>query len=224
MRASFYFTHCIDSGAAPAVLSSTQICRGWSGFCRVQTRHLRSRDNSLPLWSCRATLLLKGRLESHMLLLQYMRPMELTGRAESSNERCRAVSDACAGAKFDFISYMQDSMEDDYGRLVGLGLPMWLFLIFFVLLSSVWGALPQKQWLLLLTCSNRTAHAIAVAFTHLTRLLLPGGLTHGEALPTRPADQSPSCAAGSPITSSVTVLPADAPDCRQQWRALQLLC
>jgi len=45
-----------------------------------------------------------------------------------------------AGAKFDFISYMRDSMEDDYGRLVGLGLPMWLFLIFFVLLSSVWGA------------------------------------------------------------------------------------
>ena len=45
-----------------------------------------------------------------------------------------------AGAKFDFISYMRDSMEDDYGKLVGLGLPMWLFLIFFVLLSSVWGA------------------------------------------------------------------------------------
>ena len=34
---------------------------------------------------------------------------------------------------------MRDSMEDDYGQLVGLGLPMWLFLIFFVLLSSVWG-------------------------------------------------------------------------------------
>lgn len=47
-----------------------------------------------------------------------------------------------AGAKFDFISYMRDSMEDDYGRLVGLGLPMWLFLIFFVLLSSVWGKCP----------------------------------------------------------------------------------
>ncbi len=47
---------------------------------------------------------------------------------------------ACAGAKFDFISYMRESMEDDYGKLVGLGLPMWLFLIFFVLLSSVWGA------------------------------------------------------------------------------------
>ena len=44
-----------------------------------------------------------------------------------------------AGAKFDFVSYMRDSMEDDYGQLVGLGLPMWLFLIFFVLLSSVWG-------------------------------------------------------------------------------------
>ena len=44
-----------------------------------------------------------------------------------------------AGARFDFVSYMRDSMEDDYGQLVGLGLPMWLFLIFFVLLSSVWG-------------------------------------------------------------------------------------
>jgi hypothetical protein len=46
-----------------------------------------------------------------------------------------------AGAKFDFVSYMRSSMEDDYGQLVGLGLPMWLFLIFFVLLSSVWGDL-----------------------------------------------------------------------------------
>lgn len=45
----------------------------------------------------------------------------------------------CAGAKFDFIGYVRESMEDDYGKLVGLGLPMWLFLIFFVLLSSVWG-------------------------------------------------------------------------------------
>ena len=30
-------------------------------------------------------------------------------------------------------------MEDDYASLVGLGLAMWVFLIMFVLLSSVWG-------------------------------------------------------------------------------------
>ena len=99
------------------------------------------------------------------------------------------VHAACAGAKFDFISYMRDSMEDDYGRLVGLGLPMWLFLIFFVLLSSVWGAL-----LLLLPCSHRLARALAVAVasTHTMRLLLPRSLTHGESLPTRPAYRLPS--------------------------------
>ena len=66
----------------------------------------------------------------------------LTGGA--ANKRKRKASAACAGAKFDFISYMRDSMEEDYARLVGLGLPMWLFLIFFVLLSSVWGA-PSQQ-------------------------------------------------------------------------------
>ena len=59
------------------------------------------------------------------------RPTERPGKKQGG---------ACAGAKFDFISYMRESMEDDYGKLVGLGLPMWLFLIFFVLLSSVWGA------------------------------------------------------------------------------------
>ena len=67
------------------------------------------------------------------------------GGLEGSRGRYIAVCSACAGAKFDFISYMRDSMEDDYGRLVGLGLPMWLFLIFFVLLSSVWGAFFQKH-------------------------------------------------------------------------------
>ena len=34
MRASFHFTHRIHSGAAPAASSSTQTCRGWSGFSR----------------------------------------------------------------------------------------------------------------------------------------------------------------------------------------------
>ena len=66
-------------------------------------------------------------------------------RLEGSSGRYVVVYSACAGATFDFISYMRDSMEDDYGRLVGLGLPMWLFLIFFVLLSSVWGAFFQKH-------------------------------------------------------------------------------
>jgi small-conductance mechanosensitive channel len=45
-----------------------------------------------------------------------------------------------AGADFDFAAYMGRSMEDDSSSLVGLGLPMWIFLIVFVLLSAVWGA------------------------------------------------------------------------------------
>ena len=48
-----------------------------------------------------------------------------------------------AGADFDFMTYMSCSMEDDYASLVGLGLPMWIFLIVFVLLSTVWGMLTQ---------------------------------------------------------------------------------
>ncbi|KAK9909834.1 hypothetical protein WJX75_008172 [Coccomyxa subellipsoidea] len=43
------------------------------------------------------------------------------------------------GAQFDFMAYLRQSMEDDYASLVGLGLAMWVFLIVFVLLSSVWG-------------------------------------------------------------------------------------
>ena len=37
------------------------------------------------------------------------------------------------------MAYLRKSMEDDYASLVGLGLAMWVFLIMFVLLSSVWG-------------------------------------------------------------------------------------
>ena len=50
------------------------------------------------------------------------------------------------------MAYLRQSMEDDYASLVGLGLAMWVFLIVFVLLSSVWGELPyssspcQVQW------------------------------------------------------------------------------
>lgn len=44
-----------------------------------------------------------------------------------------------AGAAFDFGAYMRQSMEEDYAHLVGLGLGMWLFLIAFVLLSTVMG-------------------------------------------------------------------------------------
>lgn len=57
-----------------------------------------------------------------------------------------------AGAQFDFMAYLRQSMEDDYASLVGLGLAMWVFLIVFVLLSSVWGKLThssspcQVQW------------------------------------------------------------------------------
>ena len=48
--------------------------------------------------------------------------------------------DVChAGAAFDFAAYMRQSMEEDYAHLVGLGLGMWLFLIAFVLLSTVLG-------------------------------------------------------------------------------------
>ena len=86
------------------------------------------------------------------------------------------MNGARAGAKFDFISYMRDSMEDDYGRLVGLGLPMWLFLIFFVLLSSVWGALSQKHGSLLMTCSRRPGDTIATAFASIVHPWLPIGL------------------------------------------------
>jgi hypothetical protein len=45
-----------------------------------------------------------------------------------------------AGAQFDFMSYMTNSMEEDFAHLVGLGLAMWLFLIVFVLLSARLGA------------------------------------------------------------------------------------
>ena len=56
----------------------------------------------------------------------------------------------CTGAQFDFMAYLRQSMEDDYASLVGLGLAMWVFLIVFVLLSSVWG----EQSLYLLSFST----------------------------------------------------------------------
>ncbi len=62
----------------------------------------------------------------------------------------------CAGAQFEFMAYLRQSMEDDYASLVGLGLAMWVFLIVFVLLSSVWGAL---------TFSHLQMHACHLIFT-----------------------------------------------------------
>ena len=171
MRASFYFTHRIDSGAAPAASFSTHKCRDWSNACRgldLAHQEQRRQPASVVLQSLspaeRLTLGLiccccrKGGLscclpKRRMLMSEeggvIAVPLRLMRgsicRLDGSCGRYVVVYSACAGAKFDFISYMRDSMEDDYGRLVGLGLPMWLFLIFFVLLSSVWGAFFQKH-------------------------------------------------------------------------------
>ena len=41
---------------------------------------------------------------------------------------------------FDFVDYLGRAMEDDFSHVVGLGLPMWIFIIIFVLLSSSIGS------------------------------------------------------------------------------------
>eukprot|EP00884_Botryococcus_braunii_P016874 jgi/Botrbrau1/3870/Bobra.0183s0094.1 len=45
------------------------------------------------------------------------------------------ISPQQAGA-FTFMDYVSQSLEDDYSKVVGLGLPMWIFLIIFILLSA----------------------------------------------------------------------------------------
>ncbi|KAK9829176.1 hypothetical protein WJX72_004342 [[Myrmecia] bisecta] len=37
--------------------------------------------------------------------------------------------------EFDFMAYLTDSLDDDFAQIVGLGLPMWIFIIVFILLS-----------------------------------------------------------------------------------------
>ena len=41
--------------------------------------------------------------------------------------------------EFSFLKYLRVAMEDDFSHVVGLGLPMWCFIILFVLLSSAIG-------------------------------------------------------------------------------------
>lgn len=45
----------------------------------------------------------------------------------------------CTKHSFNFHSYLKAAMEDDFSHVVGLGLPMWCFIITFVLLSSAVG-------------------------------------------------------------------------------------
>ena len=45
-------------------------------------------------------------------------------------------------ACFSFLDYLTLAMEDDFAHVVGLGLPMWCFIIVFVLLSSAIGGAP----------------------------------------------------------------------------------
>jgi len=42
-------------------------------------------------------------------------------------------------SNFQFLDYLHATMEDDFSHVVGLGLPMWCFIIIFVLLSSAIG-------------------------------------------------------------------------------------
>ena len=50
-----------------------------------------------------------------------------------------------SSARFSFLDYLTLAMEDDFAHVVGLGLPMWCFIIVFVLLSSAIGGLPTTQ-------------------------------------------------------------------------------
>ena len=50
-----------------------------------------------------------------------------------------------SSARFSFLDYLTLAMEDDFAHVVGLGLPMWCFIIVFVLLSSAIGGPPTKQ-------------------------------------------------------------------------------
>ena len=43
-------------------------------------------------------------------------------------------------SKFYFVDYMRDALEQDFSRLVGQSIVMWLILIGYVLLSWVLGA------------------------------------------------------------------------------------
>lgn len=41
--------------------------------------------------------------------------------------------------EFSFMTYLRAAMEEEFSHVVGLGLPMWCFIILFVLLSSAIG-------------------------------------------------------------------------------------
>ena len=45
----------------------------------------------------------------------------------------------CSNGDFQFLDYLRTAMEDDFAHVVGLGLPMWCFIIVFLLLSSAIG-------------------------------------------------------------------------------------
>lgn len=41
---------------------------------------------------------------------------------------------------FDFVGYMRESIEEDFSRLVGLSVPIWLIIVLSLLLSWAVGA------------------------------------------------------------------------------------
>lgn len=45
---------------------------------------------------------------------------------------------------FSFLDYLRAAMEEDFSHVVGLGLPMWCFIIIFVLLSADIGDLTSN--------------------------------------------------------------------------------
>lgn len=49
----------------------------------------------------------------------------------------------CSKHHFNYLTYLKAAMEEDFSHVVGLGLPMWCFIILFVLLSSAIGTTPS---------------------------------------------------------------------------------
>ena len=161
MRAAFYLTHNIDSGADPPALP----CWPMFDLCTAVLAHelpaaaldmhghSLTRQRKAPPVTAQAVavLAISGQKQSRL-----MPPWH----ASSGMHVCMFWT----GAEFDFVAYVTSSMEEDYSSLVGLGLAMWLFLIVFVLLSAKLGACPGLR-----THPSPCVHVCSLVLLHAHR-------------------------------------------------------
>lgn len=79
--------------------------------------------------------------ELFFCLLHQLWPIHIVSRSQFSVMRASfyLTHRIEQGTSFDFMSYLIESMEEDFGKIVGLGLAMWVFMIVFILMSTAVG-------------------------------------------------------------------------------------